>query len=210
MYVPKKFEESNVDALRALVRAHPLGTWITQSGGALNVNHVPFLLRRGPGPFGTLVGHVARANPVWQTLDGRAAAIVVFQGPDCYITPSWYPSKHATGKAVPTWNYAVVHAHGAPRAVEDPSWLLAHLEELTRTHEANQAVPWSLADAPPGFIEQLATNIVGIEIPLDRVEGKWKVSQNRSEADRLGVVAGLTGQGSPAAAAMAALVRARG
>jgi transcriptional regulator len=209
MYVPKAFEETNLATLHALVRAHPLGTWITQTGGELNVNHVPFLLREGDGPFGTLVGHVARANPVWKTLDASTASITVFQGANCYITPSWYPSKHATGKAVPTWNYAVVHAHGAPRAVEDAGWLLAHLGELTHAHEASQALPWRLADAPAGYVERLAENVVGIEMPLARIEGKWKVSQNRSEADRLGVVAGLIGQGSAAAGEMAELVRER-
>jgi transcriptional regulator len=209
MYVPKAFEETNVETLHALIRAHPLGTWIAQTGGALDVNHVPFLLRADVGRFGTIVGHVARANPIWRTLDASTVSIAVFQGADCYITPSWYPSKHATGKAVPTWNYAVVHAHGTPRAVEDAGWLLAHLEDLTRTHEASQALPWRIAEAPAGYIERLAENIVGIEMPLSRIEGKWKVSQNRSRADRLGVVAGLTGQGSAAAAEMAELVRER-
>jgi transcriptional regulator len=209
MYSPKTFEETNLATLHALVRAHPLGTWVTHGNGDLTVNHVPFLLRADIGPYGTLVGHVARANPVWQTLDGAARSIAVFQGADSYITPSWYPSKHATGKAVPTWNYAVVHAHGAPRAIDDAGWLLSHLEELTSTHEAHQALPWKISDAPAGYVERLIESIVGIEMPIEKIEGKWKVSQNRTPADRTGVVAGLMGKGSAAAEAMAQLVRER-
>lgn len=209
MYLPKAFEETDVETLRALVRAQPLGTWITQSDGELCVDHLPFLLREGGGPCGTLVGHVARTNPVWRSLDAGTSSIVVFQGANSYITPSWYPSKHATGKAVPTWNYAVVHAHGTPRAIDDPAWILAHLEEVTATHEADQALPWKLADAPPGFVASLAENIVGIEIPLAKLVGKWKMSQNRSPADRLGVVAGLTAKGTPSAQAVAVLVHER-
>lgn len=206
MYVPKSFEETDVATMHALIRAHPLGTWVTHGATDITVDHIPFLLRPG-GLYGTLVGHVARANPVWRTLEG--ASVVVFQGSDSYITPSWYPSKHATGKAVPTWNYAVVHARGVPRAIQDGAWLFAHLEEATSTHEATQALPWKLADAPVGFIEQLVANIVGIEIPVERLDGKWKVSQNRPTADRLGVVAGLLGTGTEPATQMAALVRER-
>lgn len=209
MYIPKAFEEANLATLHALIRAHPLGTWITQGGGELTVNHLPFLLRAGASTCGTLVGHVARTNPVWQALDGATRSIAVFQGANSYITPSWYPSKHATGKAVPTWNYAVVHAHGKPRAIEEPAWLLAHLEELTSAHEAQQALPWKLSDAPPGYVERLIENIVGIEMPLERIEGKWKVSQNRTPADRFGVIAGLMGKGSAPAEEMAQLVRER-
>jgi transcriptional regulator len=209
VYAPKHFEETDPETLRALIRAHSLGIWVTQSGGELTVNHVPFLLRADAGSPGVLVGHVARANPVWRSLSSTTPSIVVFQGAESYITPSWYPSKHAHGKAVPTWNYAVVHAHGVPRAIDDAEWLLAHLNDLTNTHEAGQALPWKIADAPRDYIDQMIANIVGIEIALTRLEGKWKVSQNRSAADRLGVVAGLTANETPGALEMAALVRER-
>jgi len=209
MYAPKHFEETDPETLRALIRSHSLGTWVTYGGDELSVNHVPFLLHAGSGPHGALVGHVARANPVWRSFSTTMPSIVVFQGAESGITPSWYPSKHAHGKAVPTWNYAVVHAHGVPRAIDDATWLLAHLNELTDTHEAGQALPWKVADAPRDYVDQMIANIVGIEIPLTRLEGKWKVSQNRSAADQLGVVAGLTAKETPRAREMAELVRER-
>jgi transcriptional regulator len=209
VYTPKHFEETDPETLRALIRSHSLGTWVTQSGGALSVNHVPFLLRTDADSPGVLVGHVARANPVWRSFSTTTPSIVVFQGAESYITPSWYPSKHAHGKAVPTWNYAVVHAHGVPRAIDDAEWLLAHLNDLTNTHEAGRALPWKVADAPREYIEQMIANIVGIEIALTHLEGKWKVSQNRSDADRLGIVAGLMAKDTPRALEMAALVRER-
>lgn len=207
MYVPSHHAEADPATLHALIRARPLGTWTTLAAGELLVNHVPFLLRSEGGALGTLVGHVARANPVWQSFSSTVPSIVVFHGPDAYVTPSWYPSKHAHGRAVPTWNYAVVHAHGLPRAIEDREWLLRHLHELTDTHEAAQALPWKVADAPREFLAQLVERIVGIEIPLTKLVGKWKVSQNRSQADKLGVAAGLLGAATPRAAEMAELVR---
>ena len=206
MYTPQHFEEHDRSVLHGLVCAHPLGAWVTQADGELLVNHVPFLLHPDRGEHGTLVAHVARANPVWRSFSRTQASVVVFQGPQGYITPSWYPSKHATGKAVPTWNYAVVHAHGMPRAIEDPHWLLAHVSELSATHEASAAVPWQVSDAPADFIEKLLGAIVGIEIPITRLEGKWKMSQNRPPADKLGVAAGLQARGGDESQAMAELV----
>ena len=132
---------------------------------------------------------------------------MLFQGPETYITPSWYPSKHQHGKAVPTWNYAVVHVHGVPRAIEDATWLRAHLEQMTDTQEASQAVPWKVGDAPEDYVSRMVEAIVGIEIPIERIEGKWKVSQNRAMPDRLGVVAGLLARGDDQSAAMATLVQ---
>jgi transcriptional regulator len=156
-----------------------------------------------------LCGHVARANPVWQHLGGAVEALVVFQGPESYITPSWYPSKHADGRAVPTWNYAVVHAYGQPRAIEDSAWLLEHVTQLTAIHEAGQALPWQVTDAPQDFTDQMIRRIVGIEITISRLQGKWKVSQNRKSADRLGVAAGLESQASERSIEMAKLVMER-
>lgn len=172
----------------------------------LNVNHIPFLLEEARGNFGTLVGHVARANPVWRNRAAAVADVVVFRGPQAYITPSLYPSKHEHGKAVPTWNYAVVTVHGVPKFIDDKAWLMSHLRELTNIHEAGQAVPWKIEDAPEEFTLKLAGAIIGVEIPILRIEGKWKTSQNRPHSDKIGVVAGLLDKGDDEAAAMAALV----
>ncbi|MCW7541724.1 FMN-binding negative transcriptional regulator [Aquabacterium sp. A7-Y] len=206
MYVPKFHEESDPAVLQALIRAYPLGTWVSHSDDGLLANHVPFLLDAGRGEHGTLLCHVARANPVWRSCAAGGDALVVFHGPDRYISPSWYPGKAEHGKAVPTWNYAVVHVHGRPRVVEDREWLLRHLARLTDEHEAGRELPWTLADAPADFTERLLAAIVGIEIPITRMMGKWKVSQNRTEADKRGVVAGLAAQGDSVSLDMAALV----
>ena len=204
MYIPKHFEETDRSVLHALIRAQPLGTWVTQVDGELSAEHIPFLVDATRGEHGTLVAHVARANPAWQAFSKSVDSLVVFQGPQAYITPSWYPSKHATGKAVPTWNYAVVHAHGRPRAIEDREWLLRFVRQLTDVHEAGHALPWKVDDAPADFIDQMLGSIVGIEIPIARLAGKWKVSQNRPKADRMGVVAGLTGRGDDEMASLVA------
>lgn len=203
MYLPKHFEVTDPAALHGLMRAHPLATWVMHAGGELVVNHVPFLFDADRGPQGTLVGHVARANPVWRH---GAPSVLVFQGADAYVSPNWYPSKQAHGKAVPTWNYAVVHAHGTPRAIEDRAALLEIVTRLTTTHEAGQALPWAVSDAPHDFVEQMLSAIVGIEVPVERLVGKWKVSQNRPAADRQGAAAGLRQRGDAASLAMAALV----
>lgn len=207
MYVPRIHEENRLDVLHSLIAAHPLGAWVEAGEAELLVNHVPFVLDPSRGKYGTLMGHVARANPVWKAARASVAGVVTFRGPQTYVTPSWYPSKHQHGKAVPTWNYAVVVAHGRPRFIEERDWLYAHLRELTETHEQSQALPWSLDDAPPDFTETLVTAIVGVEIPIERLEGKWKTSQNRPQQDKLGVVAGLLGRGDDESAAMAGLVR---
>jgi transcriptional regulator len=207
MYIPKHFEETDLPTLHALIRSHPLGAWVTHIDAALVVNHIPFLVDSSRGPHGTLVGHVARANPIWKSLSTGIDSVVIFQGPQSYITPSWYPSKHETGKAVPTWNYAVVHAHGTPRRIEDRDWLLDHVSTLTAAHESERAVPWTIADAPAAYIDALLQAIVGIEIPIARLDGKWKASQNRPAADRLGVIAGLEEQNDAHTAPVADLVR---
>ena len=206
MYVPKHHEETDISILHALIRSHPLGAWVTSGDGELLANHIPFLLDPARGEHGTLVGHVARANRVWQSFSRTIHSLVIFQGPEAYITPSWYPSKHAHGKAVPTWNYAVVHAHGLPRAIEDRDWLLRHVAQLTDAHEADQALPWKVSDAPRDFTERLINAIVGIEIPIAHLVGKWKVSQNRPEPDKRGVIAGLLGREDARSQEMASLV----
>lgn len=210
VYIPKHFEEKNRAALHALIRAHPLGAIVTRSAQGLNANHIPFLVDPAGGPNGTLRGHVPRANPMLWDLAASPAALVIFQGPQRYITPSWYPSKRDGGKVVPTWNYAVVHAHGAVRVIEERGWLLAHLNALTNEHELAREPHWRVDDAPAEYIQQLLGHIVGVEIPIDRLEGKWKLSQNRPARDRQGVVEGLAKEGEQTAADMAALVHAAG
>jgi len=207
MYIPKQHEETDLSVLHKLIKSHPLATWISFGNSELLVDHIPFLLDTTRGTYGVLAGHVARANPIWQSFANDLPSVVVFQGPETYISPSWYPSKHAHGKAVPTWNYAVVHAHGLPRVMDDRDFLYRHLNQLTDEHEEAQALPWKVADAPTAFTEKLLKAIVGIEIPITKIVGKWKVSQNRPEADKLGVMAGLLGRGDQQSSLMAGLVR---
>lgn len=191
MYLPSHFEETRVDVMRELVRNHALGALVTSGTGGLTANHVPFLLDTEPGPFGTLRAHVARANPVWREFSADVEALVIFQGPQTYITPSWYATKKESGKVVPTYNYMVVHAHGVMRAIDDAVWLREFVGRLTDRMESTRAQPWAVTDAPEAFIAAQLRAIVGIEIKLTRLVGKWKVSQNRNDVDREGVVAGL-------------------
>ena len=186
MYTPEHFEERDVTVLHALMRSHPLGAWVTHGEEGLVVNHIPFLVDSTRGEYGTLIGHVARANPIWKSLTEERACVVIFQGPQTYITPSWYASKQVHGKVVPTWNYAVVHAHGVPCAIDDRAWLLKHVTELSDLHESERAVPWSVSDAPPDFIDSMLKAIVGIEIPISTLVGKWKTSQNRPPPGQIG------------------------
>lgn len=206
-YIPKPFEVTDVGALHGLIRRHPLGALVTLTDGGLDANHIPFLVSPDPAPFGTLHGHVARANPVWRESRPVSGALVVFQGEERYISPSWYPTKEETQKVVPTWNYVVVHAHGPVRFVDDAAWLRSHLEALTREHESPRETPWAVIDAPADYVDSMITALIGVEIPIGRLSGKWKVSQNRPARDRQGVVEGLTREGTPAALAMAELVR---
>ena len=209
MYLPKHFEQPDAEAIARLLAAHPLATLAWHSAAGLSAEHLPLLWDRGPadGAHGTLRGHVARANPVWREAAG-SEMLAVFSGPQAYVTPSWYPSKAATAKVVPTWNYAVAHLRGRLRVTEDAAWLRALVGRLTDTHEAARAQRWQVDDAPADYIEQMLRAIVGIEIEVTSLQGKWKLSQNRSAADRAGVAAGLEALDSDAARAMAGLVRA--
>ena len=208
MYVPSHFEETRADVLHQLIRAHPLAALVTLGAAGLNANHIPFEIEPAPAPCGTLRGHVARANPVWRDAAADVDALVIFQGPQAYVTPSWYATKRETGKVVPTYNYMVVHAYGPLRVVEDRAWLRALVERLTNRFEAARPQPWAVKDAPGDYIETMLGAIVGIEIPVARLVGKWKASQNRPAKDRTGVIAGLHESGSPDAALMADAVRA--
>lgn len=211
MYTPAHFAETRLDVMHALIAAHPLGTLVTLTPTGLDANHIPFEIdptATAAAPHGTLRAHVARANPVWRDTAAGVDALVIFQGPQAYITPTWYvETKPAGGKVVPTWNYCVVHAHGPLIVRDDPTWLRGQLERLVRRHESTRPTPWHVSDAPDDFIAKQIAAIVGIEIPITRLAGKWKVSQNRSPADRAGVVAGLAAAGDEEAAAMAELVQ---
>jgi transcriptional regulator len=200
MYLPPHFEQRDPAALHALMREHPLAALVSLGEDGHTADHLPLEFDATAGEQGTLFGHVARANPLWRVAAG-APVLAVFGGPQAYVSPSWYPSKAATHKVVPTWNYTVVHAHGVLEAVEDAPWLRALVGRLTDQFEAPRPTPWAVDDAPTDYVQQMLRAIVGIRIPLTRLLGKWKVSQNRSEADRLGVADGL------GADAMAALVR---
>ena len=206
MYMPAHFEESRVDVLHALIRAHPLGTLVTMTANGLEANHLPFQIHPEPAPFGTLRGHVARANRLWRDSLPGVDALVVFSGPDAYVSPGWYPSKRESGKVVPTWNYAVVHAHGPLRIIDDREWLRAFVSGLTHRFESPRDDPWKVTDAPSDYIDQMLGAIVGIEIPVMRALGKWKVSQNRAQRDREGVAAGLLQEGGEDAMPMSELV----
>ncbi|QID16558.1 FMN-binding negative transcriptional regulator [Nitrogeniibacter mangrovi] len=203
MYCPRHFSIEDPACLHEFMRAHPLATLVTHGADGLDANHVPLMVRGAEGAE-RLAGHVARANPLWEDHDGEHV-LCVFQGPDHYISPSAYPTKAETGKVVPTWNYAVVHARGILRVIEERDWLHALVTDLTRTHEAGLPTPWQVSDAPDDYVERMLGAIVGIEIEVTRLVGKWKVSQNQPENNRAGVVQALS-TGDEAARAMAGLV----
>lgn len=210
MYTPKHFEEPRIEVMHELMRARSLATVVTFGSGAIAANHLPLHLSTTPAPLGTLYGHVARANPVWRDLDPNVQALAIFEGPGAYVSPSWYETRKTTGRAVPTWNYVVAHARGFLRLVEDPAWLRAHLEALTRHQESEFTRPWTMSDAPSDYIEGMMGAIVGIEIVVTRLEGKWKVSQNQPPENQRGVIAGLSKKGDEESLAIAALVKTRG
>jgi transcriptional regulator len=207
MYIPSHFEESRIEALHGLIREHSLGTLVTLGSLGLNANHVPFELDPAPAPFGTLQCHVARGNPVWRDFTKDSEALVVFQGAQAYITPSWYATKKATGKVVPTYNYLVVHAYGRLRIIEDRAWLRNLVQRLTSRYESGRQEPWKVSDAPDDYVETMLGAIVGIEIPVIRLLGKWKASQNRHAVDREGVVRGLSEIDDAGAQAIAKAVK---
>jgi transcriptional regulator len=210
MYQPAHHREDRLEVQHALMRAFPLATLVTHGPSGLIANHVPFLIDPERSRLGTLRAHIARANPQWREFDPATEALVVFQGSERYITPSWYETKRQTGKVVPTWNYAVVHAYGTMKVIEDEGWLRCQIADLTRFNEADRTAPWAVADAPEKFVDAMVRGIVGLEIEIARIEGKWKVSQNRPQADREGVAAGLREEADERAYAMAALVEAFG
>lgn len=208
MYQPKHFEETRPEVLHALVQSEPLSTLVTLSDAGLVADQIPMLLRAGLGPQGTLVGHVARSNPLWRETQLETPVLVIFQGPQHYISPGWYPSKQEHGKVVPTWNYVVVQARGVLRIHDDAAWVRQQVTQLTQQQEAAAAKPWTLGEAPPDYIDSMLKAIVGISVEVTHWSGKWKVSQNQVAANRSGVVQALGQLPGAQAPAMAALVSA--
>jgi len=195
MYQPPHFQEERIEVMHELIIAHPFATLVSLEGSGLSANHIPLVLHPKLSKKATLRGHIAKANPLWKNYDATIDVLAIFQGAQHYITPSWYPSKKEHGKVVPTWNYVIVHASGPLKIIEDDTWLREHLNELTSRHEGERPVPWNVADAPADYVERQLKGIVGLEIPISHLEGKWKVSQNRSDQDRLGISRGLTSEG---------------
>lgn len=195
-----------MEAMHELMRAQPFATLVTLGSADLIASHIPMILEEDGSKFGVLKAHISKANPQWQENVAKLDALAIFAGAHHYISPTWYPSTKEHGKVVPTWNYAVVHAYGPLQIIHDQSWLLAHINALTDIHEANSPEPWKVSDAPAEYIQSLLKGIVGLEIPINRLEGKWKVSQNRPERDRMGVVQALAELGTRESLAMKQLV----
>ena len=210
MYEPVFHRNEKLPELHALIRERVFGLLISNGIEGLIANLVPFLLDQGASRLGTLQAHIARANGQWRELQNAPDALVVFQGADHYITPSWYATKRETGKVVPTWNYVIVQAKGRAKVVEDDAWLARQIEALTRSQESRREKPWAVGDAPADFIAMQRRAIVGIEIEIVDLRGKWKTSQNRTAADRAGVAAGLDALGDEDSRAMAEIVRETG
>jgi transcriptional regulator len=206
MYVPKANRETRIPVMHDLIAAHPFGLLVTVGASGLMASHIPIVLKQSGSEFGTLQAHIARANEQWSDLVPSIDALAIFAGPHHYISASWYPGAKEDGAVVPTWNYVVVHAHGPLRVIEDPEWLRAHLVRLADIHESGSVNPWKVSDAPPEFIREQMRGIVGLEMPIRRLEGKWKVSQNKNERDRNAVLEGLADLNTPESMAMRKLV----
>jgi transcriptional regulator len=208
MYIPQANKEDRLSVLHQLMEDQPFASLITVGSSGLFASHIPMVLEHNGG-MGVLRGHISRANTQWRDHSSSVEALAIFSGPQHYITPSWYREKEESGKVVPTWNYVVVHAYGHLNVVEDSDWLMAHLQKLTSIHEAESPVPWKISDAPAGYIASQIKGIVGLEMAIERLEGKWKVSQNRSEQDRNGVAKGLEELNTTASLRMKTLVEKR-
>jgi transcriptional regulator len=203
MYMPAQYDETRPEVLQRLIADHPLGALVTVGPDGLDANHIPFEFAWGghpsdEGPHGTLRAHVARANPIWREAADRPDALVIFQGPTAYISPNWYPSKHEEHRKVPTYNYMVVHAHGRIVVHDDEAFVRGLVARLTRKMEAGEPVPWKMGDAPADYLSQMLSMIVGIEIPVTRLVGKWKLGQEKEDRDRRGAIAALRERGGDA------------
>ena len=197
MYLPSAFRQDDLAELHAQMQASPFALLTSAGAAGVQASHLPLLLAPDEGEFGTLYGHFARANPHWRDLQGGAEALAVFSGPDAYISPGWYPAKAEHGKVVPTWNYIAVHARGPVELIEEPERLLQIVSRLSDQHESGRERPWAVSDAPRDYLDSMLRAIVGFALPIRRLEGKWKLGQNRSAADQAGVRDGLASSPSP-------------
>jgi transcriptional regulator len=195
MYIPAHFLIKNPQDLHAILRDHPLGALVTTGPDGLDANHIPFEFDASQGAHGLLTAHVARANPVWQQCQDGADVLVIFRGNESYISPNWYPSKHETHRQVPTWNYEVVHVHGRLTVMDEEKFVRRVVARLTREHEASEPRPWKMGDSPPEYIAQMLKAVVGIQVEIQRIEGKAKLSQNREARDRLNAADTLLAKG---------------
>ena len=202
MYLPSHFEQHDVAAMHALMVAHPLGALVRNAPDGLDADHVPFHLDRDGSPHGRLIAHVARANPLWQEVRSGEPVLVIFRAAQAYVSPNWYPSKHEAHRQVPTWNYEVVHVHGTLAIHDDERFVRGVVARLTREHEARTgaARPWKMSDSEPAYVDDMLGKIVGLEIAIARLVGKWKLGQNKDERDRLGAIEGLRERGEDATA----------
>lgn len=208
MFQPPIFRENRVDQIHNLMRSSPFASLSTYQSGRLETDHIPMMIHEDLSEKGILRGHIARGNPICRLEENSHQALVVFQGPQTYISPGWYPSKEEHGKAVPTWNYVVAHARGQLKLVKDNDWLLEHLASLSHQHEAQREKPWTLSDAPDEFITRQLKGIVGLEIEIEELDAVWKASQNKDARDKAGIVTGLRGEGTANAEAFAQSIQA--
>jgi transcriptional regulator len=204
MYIPQHFEETRINVLHAMIRANPLATLVTLDDRQFNANHIPMVL---DAESGILRAHIARANSLWKTFNEDIGCMAIFQGPISYISPSYYPSKKISERVVPTWNYAVVHVHAKLKVIDDAAWILNQINALTHQQEAPREQPWKVADAPADYVDQLVGALIGLELSIESIEGKWKVSQNQKPQDHQGVIDGLLSEGTHQAEMMASLVK---
>jgi transcriptional regulator len=193
MHIPKIFQQNDISQLEGLIRDYPFATLVTHSESGLDAHHLPIILTEARGKK-VLQAHIAKANPLWQSVSDNSEVLVIFNGPNCYISPNHYPTKKETGKAVPTWNYVAVHVKGVMSYVQDEHWLQTMIDNLTAKHESSQGTPWSTSDAPEGYIQKMLPAIIGLEIEITSITGQWKLSQNQPDKNRLGVVAGLSSE----------------
>ena len=207
MYTPAAFRVEDLPTIHAEMQKIQLATLVTMTGGGLVATHLPLMLNPEEGEYGTLYGHVARGNSQWRESRAEVEALAIFTASDAYVTPSWYPSKQETGKVVPTWMYAAIHAYGPVEFIDDAEWLRGVVSRLTDKHEAERTGPWKVSDAPAAYVDAQLARIIGVRLPIRQLEGKWKFDQRSSEADRLGVMAGLEASATPANLEAAGVMR---
>lgn len=207
MYTPPHFEETRIEVLHELILSQPLATLVAYSSNSISANHIPLHLQESRGSIGTLEGHIARTNPLWQELNSGSEVLTIFHGPQFYISPSWYETKKETQKVVPTWNFCVVHAQGSINFISDPEKIMKQITRFTDIQESRSKEPWKVSDAPEDFVHSRLEHIVGIEIELTKLTGKWKVSQNQPQKNKDSVIRNLSDQNLENADAMVNLIR---